>query len=51
MEFGTTFTFLEYFGLSSLEDLPPISEKNGQSIGAEGIGLRSMPPTDDSSPK
>jgi segregation and condensation protein B len=41
MEYGTTFAFLEYFGLSSLDDLPPVEEKVA-SMEAEQIGLRSV---------
>ena len=47
MQFGTTFTFLEYFGLASLDDLPSIDEHNDESMAAEGIGLRSIRPADD----
>jgi segregation and condensation protein B len=50
MEFGTTFTFLEYFGLSSLDELPPIEENNGESMAAEELGLRPGRATSDSSP-
>lgn len=46
MQFGTTFAFLEYFGLSSLDDLPPIGEQNGDSLSPEGIGLRPVPAAD-----
>ena len=28
--FGTTFTFLERFGLTSIEDLPPLSSEAAQ---------------------
>jgi segregation and condensation protein B len=40
--FGTTFTFLERFGLTSLEDLPPLS-----SEAAQLAALAEGPPADD----
>ncbi|HEX6508690.1 MAG TPA: SMC-Scp complex subunit ScpB [Chloroflexota bacterium] len=39
-EYGTTFAFLEYFGLGSLDDLPPLSQAEGETK-AGVIGLRS----------
>jgi segregation and condensation protein B len=45
MEYGTSFAFLEYFGLGSLEDLPPVPEAYISSgLGTE-IGLRAVTPT------
>jgi segregation and condensation protein B len=45
MEYGTSFAFLEYFGLRSLEDLPPIPEASVSSgLGTE-IGLRAVTPS------
>lgn len=40
-EYGTTFGFLEYFGLSSLEDLPPFAGAAEQTASAIQLGLRS----------
>ena len=40
-EYGTGFGFLEYFGLASLDDLPPLeSEPSQEEVSASGIGLR-----------
>jgi segregation and condensation protein B len=43
VEFGTTMGFLEYFGLTSLEDLPPIKTSDPQYADAEILGMRSSP--------
>ncbi|MGH2443061.1 MAG: SMC-Scp complex subunit ScpB [Chloroflexota bacterium] len=40
MQYGTGLPFLEYFGLASLEDLPPIPEAEIAAVNAETIGLR-----------
>ncbi len=40
MEFGTSFAFLEYFGLSSLEDLPELASAHAGDFEASGLGLR-----------
>jgi segregation and condensation protein B len=40
MEYATSFAFLEYFGLSSLDDLPPLPEASMETIEPERIGLR-----------
>jgi segregation and condensation protein B len=40
-EYGTGFGFLEYFGLASLEELPPLEEEVILEPGA--IGLRDVP--------
>jgi segregation and condensation protein B len=39
-EYGTTFAFLEYFGLSSLAELPPLEESQVESVAPDAIGLR-----------
>jgi segregation and condensation protein B len=39
-EFGTTFTFLEYFGLASLQDLPPLDEKPKLEADPRALGMR-----------
>jgi segregation and condensation protein B len=41
IEFGTTMGFLEYFGLTSLDDLPQIDTSDFKRADAEFIGLRS----------
>jgi segregation and condensation protein B len=41
--FGTTFTFLERFGLTSLEDLPPLSSE-AATVAAEAGILPTLPP-------
>jgi hypothetical protein len=41
MEFGTTMGFLEYFGLTSLADLPPIDTSVTEHVDAEILGMRS----------
>jgi segregation and condensation protein B len=41
--FGTTFTFLERFGLTSLEDLPPLSSE-AATVAAEAGTLPNLPP-------
>mgnify|MGYP001191870027 CR=1 FL=1 len=43
IEFGTTMGFLEYFGLTSLDDLPPIPTAASQQADAEILGMRSSP--------
>lgn len=41
MEYGTTFAFLGYFGLKSLDDLPPIEEEDeGRLTDATRLGMR-----------
>jgi segregation and condensation protein B len=40
VEYGTSFAFLEYFGLSSLEDLPELPEETPASTEQVDIGLR-----------
>jgi segregation and condensation protein B len=40
MQYGTTFAFLEYFGLSLLADLPPLSEQEETDMSASRLGLR-----------
>lgn len=39
-EYGTTFAFLEYFGLSSLDDLPPLPEWVSDDGDVTQLGLR-----------
>jgi len=46
VEYGTTFGFLEQFGLGSLEELPPLRENVEES--PETIGLRGIGPTNQS---
>jgi segregation and condensation protein B len=41
--FGTTFTFLERFGLTSLDDLPPLSSE-AATVAAEAGTLPTLPP-------
>lgn len=41
MEYGTSFGFLEYFGLDSLEELPPLAEQRGSAgLEVHDLGLR-----------
>jgi segregation and condensation protein B len=40
MEYGTTFGFLEYFGLGSLDDLPPLETADQPDLRSESLGLR-----------
>lgn len=40
MQYGTGFAFLEYFGLQSLNDLPPLREGEVEAVDATKIGLR-----------
>jgi segregation and condensation protein B len=40
VQFGTTVAFLEYFGLMSLDDLPPLPETDSDSLDPAGLGLR-----------
>ena len=40
MEYGTSFAFLEYFGLASLDDLPPISSSDLLPVDAGTLGMR-----------
>jgi segregation and condensation protein B len=42
LEFGTTFAFLEYFGLSSLADLPPLQHPIESDSAPLELGLRSL---------
>lgn len=39
-EFGTTIAFLEYFGLMSLDDLPPLAQEDDRELDPAGLGLR-----------
>lgn len=39
-EYGTTFGFLEYFGLRSLEELPPLQEEEVKRVDPAALGLR-----------
>ena len=39
-EFGTTFGFLEYFGLSALSDLPPLQQESEVDTDPREMGLR-----------
>lgn len=39
-EFGTTIAFLEYFGLMSLDELPPLPEEDADELDPTGLGLR-----------
>jgi segregation and condensation protein B len=41
--FGTTFAFLERFGLTSLEDLPPLSSE-AATVAAEAGHVPTLPP-------
>jgi segregation and condensation protein B len=41
MQYGTTFAFLEYFGLGSLEELPPLETHEEKDLSAGRLGLRS----------
>lgn len=41
MQYATTFGFLEYFGLSSLSDLPPVTEDPEIALDPTRLGLRS----------
>lgn len=40
-EYGTSFAFLEYFGLTSLDDLPPVSGPELLPVDVVALGLRS----------
>jgi segregation and condensation protein B len=40
MQYGTTFRFLEYFGLSSLQDLPPLPDE--EQVAVQQLGLRAV---------
>lgn len=40
IEYGTSFAFLEYFGLASLDDLPPISSSDLLPVDAGTLGMR-----------
>lgn len=39
-EYATTFGFLEYFGLTSLADLPPLAQPGATPVAPSAIGLR-----------
>lgn len=41
-EYGTTFAFLEYFGLASLDDLPPFSEEVEDAAPPVQVGFRGI---------
>jgi len=43
LQYGTGFAFLEYFGLGSLADLPPLDLPEARDTGPVGIGLRAIP--------
>jgi segregation and condensation protein B len=40
VEFGTTMAFLEYFGLTSFDELPPLPDDDGEALDPSGLGLR-----------
>jgi segregation and condensation protein B len=40
VEYGTTARFLEYFGLSSLADLPPLPGEESEGVPAAHLGMR-----------
>jgi segregation and condensation protein B len=42
MQYGTSFGFLEYFGLASLEDLPPLESSDQTELRSESLGLRGI---------
>lgn len=42
MQYGTTLGFLEYFGLRSLDELPPLPEAQVTDLQGQEIGLRSV---------
>jgi segregation and condensation protein B len=42
MQYGTSFGFLEYFGLGSLDDLPPLEIPDRTDLQSESLGLRSI---------
>jgi segregation and condensation protein B len=44
--FGTTFTFLERFGLTSTEDLPPLSSDAAALAAEVGVADGGPPPRD-----
>lgn len=48
-EYGTTFGFLEYFGLSSLDDLPPLPQSAQPATLQGSLGLRAADITKDGS--
>lgn len=39
-EYGTTFAFLEYFGLASLKDLPPLDYPPEETVHPSVLGMR-----------
>jgi segregation and condensation protein B len=41
-EYGTSFGFLEYFGLASLSELPPLPEEPSQDADPTQLGLRAQ---------
>jgi segregation and condensation protein B len=41
-EYGTSFGFLEYFGLASLDELPPLPEEPSQDADPTQLGLRAQ---------
>ncbi len=43
LQYGTGFAFLEYFGLGSLADLPPLDLPEADEGAPLGIGLRAIP--------
>jgi segregation and condensation protein B len=42
-EYGTTFGFLEYFGLSVIDDLPSLPKEDRKEMEASKLGLRVVP--------
>lgn len=44
MQYGTAFAFLEYFGLQSLADLPPLGQAEVGEVEGGEIGLRAVQP-------
>ncbi len=50
LQYGTGFAFLEYFGLGSLADLPPLDLPEARESAPVGIGLRAIPTANRESP-
>ncbi|MXW07807.1 MAG: SMC-Scp complex subunit ScpB [Gammaproteobacteria bacterium] len=51
MTYGTTATFLDYFGLRSLDELPELEEANELSMHVTELGIERLPNTTSDSPK
>ena len=51
MNYGTTATFLDYFGLRSLEDLPELKEADKLSMQVTELGIEGLPKLDSDSTK